>query len=123
MGYDIHITRKQNWFDDEGDPIPLDEWLAHIRSDPEMRHDKFAETFTPDGTPIRTHSPGFGVWVGYSRHVEGKNMVWFRWFEGMIVVKNPDPEILCKMHRIASLLGARVQGDEGEFYGPDGEMM
>lgn len=25
MGYDIHITRKQNWFDDEGPEISLAE--------------------------------------------------------------------------------------------------
>jgi hypothetical protein len=36
-------------------------------------------------------------------------------------VKNPDLEILRKMHSIARHLSAKVQGDEGETYDHDGK--
>jgi len=42
---------------------------------------------------------------------------------GCISVKNPDEEILRKMHQIASQLDARVLGDEGEEYDAHGEVL
>jgi hypothetical protein len=38
------------------------------------------------------------------------------WRDGQVVVKNPDEILLGKMCEIAAALGARVLGDEGEFY-------
>jgi len=38
------------------------------------------------------------------------------WFQDDIYTKNPDEPILAKMLQIASALGARVQGDDGEIY-------
>ncbi len=49
MGYDVHITRKDEWFSEEGAEISLDEWKQYIDSDPEMRLDNYAETDTPEG--------------------------------------------------------------------------
>jgi hypothetical protein len=63
VGYDVHITRKENWFDENGPAISLDEWAA----------------------------------------------------------VDPDPKILRKMFVIAQNLAAKVQGDEGEIYGSDGD--
>ncbi len=40
---------------------------------------------------------------------------------GNIVAKNPEKPVRAKMYQMAQRLGAKVQGDEGEFYGPDGE--
>ena len=61
---------------------------------------------------------GTAVWRGYSRP-EADVCLDHRC--GSIAVSNPDVEILRKMHAIAASLGARVIGDEGEEYGPDGE--
>lgn len=36
--------------------------------------------------------------------------------ESRIFTKNPDRPILAKLTEVAGLLGARVQGDNGEFY-------
>ena len=41
---------------------------------------------------------------------------WLDWDHGDIYTKNPDEPILAKMLLIASALGAKVQGDDGEFY-------
>jgi len=44
MGDEFHITRTDDWADSEKQPISLDEWLAYIRSDPEMRLDGYDES-------------------------------------------------------------------------------
>lgn len=120
MGYDIHITRKQDWFEDDPQ-ISSEEWRAYIASDADMRLDGYAEASTPDGT-LRYENNGLAVWTGYSRHCLGGNMAWFDFRNGDIVVRNPDPEILKKMWHVAQALKAKVQGDEGETYGGDGEV-
>lgn len=122
MGYDVHITRKPFWADDEGLAITLEDWLSFVQSDPEMRADGYAEANTPEGS-LRIEEPGIAVWTAYSRHDEQGNMAWFSHFEDHVSVKNPDPEILRKMHQIAQNLDAKVQGDEGEEYDADGKVI
>ena len=115
MGYDLHITRADNWFDSETAPISLDEWAAYVAADPEMRMDGFAEAKV-DGYILRTENDGLAVWVAYSGHGKDGNMAWFDYCDGRIVVKNPDDEIIDKMKRIAAYFHAAVLGDEGEAY-------
>ena len=121
MGYDLHITRKENWFG-AGPSISLQDWLAYMADDPELRHDGFAEITAGNGMVVRIESEGLCVWTAYSGSERGNDVCWLAWSDdGNIDTKNPDPEIRRKMWSIARRLGARVQGDEGEFYGPDGE--
>jgi|SRR6516162_525029 hypothetical protein len=117
MGYDVHITRAEEWSESETQPITFEEWRAYIASDPEMRLDGHAETRTPDGAVIRMEGEGLAVWVVWPDTSDG-NLAWMDHRDGRIVVKNPDAAILAKMCAIAEKLGARVQGDEGELY-PD----
>lgn len=116
MGYDVHITRKEEWSDDDGPVITLDEWLAVIDADPDLRHDGFAETTTPDGSTLRVEYPGLAVWTAHPVHREPGNLAWISFSEDELVVKNPDPPLLAKLVEIAARLGANVQGDEGERY-------
>ena len=97
-------------------PIVLDEWLRYVAGDPEMRLDNFAEAEVGGGEVLRYDNNGLAVWTAYSGHGLKGNMAWFDYRRGRIVVKNPDDEILGKMRRIASVLGAKVMGDEGELY-------
>ena len=120
MGYEVHITRKTAWFEDDGPIISLQEWLEYVSSDSEMRADGYAEAQTPDGI-LRLEDAGIAVWTAYPAHGVGGNMAWFCHFGDRVTVKNPDALILKKMHQIASSLSATVQGDEGEVYGPSGE--
>jgi hypothetical protein len=41
------------------------------------------------------------------------------WRDRRIVSKNPSNFMIAKMCQLARVLGARVQGDDGEFYGDD----
>ncbi|WP_146067858.1 hypothetical protein [Streptomyces sp. Ru72] len=36
MGYDVHITRRTPWWEDEGEQITTQEWAAVVAADPEL---------------------------------------------------------------------------------------
>ena len=122
MGYDVHITRKPHWWDENGPEIRLDEWIAVVRADRDMRLDGYAETRVGGGGVLRIENEGLSVWTAYSRHGEN-GMAWFSFHHGNVVVKNPDCEILQKMWSLAQGLLAKVQGDEGELYDASGNQM
>jgi hypothetical protein len=65
MGYDVHITRRQNWFDHGPPAISLEDWLATVKNDPEMRWVGFAEA-SVEGSTLRVESPGLATWTQYS---------------------------------------------------------
>jgi hypothetical protein len=116
MGYDVHITRKDDWWDPEGPEISLAEWLAVVDADPEMRLDGYAEARLDNGRVLRTEQEGLSVWTAWSQHGQSGGMAWFLHSNGCVIVTNPDEEMLRKMWSIAQALSARVQGDEGEIY-------
>jgi hypothetical protein len=99
MGYDLHITRGAHWAENEGHEITCEEWLALVAHDPELTLD-----------PV--NGDQYALWSGPSQYPEP----WLKWWRGNISTKNPDKTLIVKMINIASKLGARVQGDDGEFY-------
>lgn len=72
MGYEVHITRKAMWVEDEGPIISLKEWMEYVSSDPEMRADGYAEALTPDGV-IRIEDPSI---AGLRFPVTGSTEIW-----------------------------------------------
>jgi predicted extracellular nuclease len=117
MGYNLYITRKENWIDeDDSNSISVTEWTEYVKSDSEMRLDNFAEATTKNGEYVRVETEGVSVWTKYSKDGLDGNHAWFSPTNGNIVVKNPDIEIRNKMIDIAGQLKAKVQGDDGEFY-------
>lgn len=136
MDYELHIARKQIWdrFGDAyGSDISLDEWLAVVKADPELRLDGFHEQPTPEGEASRPTDMSIAVWTRRPRHGRtgdmtgddvangtasnmADDMARFRFVGGNVVVKNPCRDVRRKMWRIAQALAAKVQGDGGEFY-------
>lgn len=116
MGYDVHIARAAHWVDAETTPITLPEWLQYVEGDSEMRLEGVAVGRVKGKRAVAYQSTGLAVWVAYSKHDEKGNMAWFDWYNGTVVVKNPDAEIREKMKQIATALGAVVVGDDGEHY-------
>lgn len=105
MGYNIHITRKKHWSDQDGPEISLQEWTDYVKSDPEMRLEGFAQFNNPrTGETIRLEGPGLAVWTAHS----GKPGI--RWFD-------------CRHGHIAHALSAKVQGDDGEIYDQTGNII
>ena len=105
MGYDLHITRASDWTDAEAIPITSAEWLAFVEADPELRLAGY-------------NGSHFALWTGQSTYPEP----WFDWEGGRVHTKNPDPPLIQKAIQIAEQLGARVLGDDGERYLPDGKV-
>jgi hypothetical protein len=104
MGYDLHITRKDFWADEEGERISPEEWQAYVNGDPEISDD-----------PENPHEDNFL----YRRDGEP----WPLWFDrpqGNVYTKNPPLDVIQKMARIAQVLGAQVRGDDDERYDLDG---
>jgi hypothetical protein len=98
VGYDLHITRREDWID-EGDDITAAEWLAYVERDPELQ-------LLPE------QGPYFAMWRGECEYEEP----WFDWKNGQIYTKNPDKAIVNKMLAMAREFAAKVEGDDGETY-------
>ncbi len=102
MGYDIHITRANDWTDSESTPITREEWLEQVAADssigpdPENGEDDF-------------------LWLAHP--IEPWSLWWYR---GEVYTKDPDIHTIKKMAGIARLLHARVQGDDREIYDETG---
>src|SRR5215216_3734472 len=98
MGYDLHITRRENWCD-EGEDISKEEFIAYVRSDSEFSYPAIGGDDYADWTSPKS---------GYTS--------WLSWSEGQVSTKNPEAEFVDKMVAIAAKLQAKVQGDDGEIY-------
>lgn len=94
MGYDLRITRALDWSANRGCEIPAHEWLATVAADPDLH-------LSPQLGPFAVHFGG--------EH-------WLDWSEGNIYSTDPEREAVAKMLAIATVLGAVVQGDNGEIY-------
>jgi hypothetical protein len=98
MGYDLHITRRAAWADDDGPAITLKEWKAYVKSDDDVQ-------------PDADNGPTDFLWTG---HPKGPKPLW--WDRGEVYTKNPDKITISKLVAIAKQLKARVVGDDGEEY-------
>lgn len=98
MGYDVHVTRKDYWADDDGPEISLEEWKDYVANDPEIELDTGKPS--PEIYVLTIGSDQWQLW----------------WSSGVINTKNPDEIVVEKLVVIARALGAMVQGDDGEVY-------
>lgn len=115
MGYDLHITRSGESDKDGGGPqIGADEWRALVETDAELHLRDGITATLPGGQALTIPSLDLAAWTGHPQHAE----VPFLFHGGRVTVRNPDAVVLAKMIGLAGALGARVQGDEGEFYPP-----
>ena len=99
MGYEIHITRAENWASNEDCPITSSEWLDLIERDKSLRLADY-------------NGPHFAIWDDHPDDFEA----WLDLNDGNITTKHPDDPLLHKMLEIAEFLGANVQGDDSELY-------
>ena len=104
MSWYVHITRAQRWGEGEKHPIPLEEWLAYVEWDRELRPVTAAEVeqnkpFVKADDAALVERRGDG-----SEHV----VAWFGYHNGVIDVRNPHAETLQKMAQVAEKLKANV---------------
>ncbi|MEH0826080.1 MULTISPECIES: hypothetical protein [unclassified Micromonospora] len=105
MGYELHISRAEEYYDSEEHPIALDEWLSYAGSNP---------TLSEDGW-LGSDPPVFGYTC-----TDG-SVVSLAWFEGAIDIKGHfNGDAYQEFGTIAEDLQANLQGDHGERYTADG---
>lgn len=101
MGYDLHITRKECWAEEEDKRcITSQEWQTYVENDPDV-------ISNPENPQEDNYL--------YIR-AAGDWPLWFNPRLGNIYTKNPEQDVIEKMLKIAQALNARVQGDDQEFY-------
>ena len=115
MGYNLHITRKENWCDEEDSSvdISLEEWLTYIhnpKSELELSDTYWVKM--PGSETESQVAPGFCEWISHPLD----ERPWFRYSHGDIDTKNPDKPTIEKMLLMAKDLNAKLQGDDGEVY-------
>jgi len=101
MSYYLFITRKGLCYMPVGPVITADEWLAYVATDSQLKLIPGRKTHevTVDIPSLRP------INLSWSSH------------SGAVYTDRPDVAMLAKMLQIASALGAKVQGEQGEVYG------
>lgn len=113
MGYELHITRAEDWGESEQHPITWTEWRDLVEEDPELG---FSET-DRIGFENQPGEQALVDWLG-----ENKQESCLHWFDGRIESKHPSDALIVKMVEIAERLGGNVQGDDGERYPLEGQL-
>ena len=111
MGYDIHITRAENWAYDQN-PITLDDVRKIMpKLSGRFRIDETGVITTED----RTFSGDFGPYLEYTDEEGRKTYIVFGERQ-CPTFKFGDFKQLLALCELAEALDARLQGDEDEFY-------
>jgi hypothetical protein len=110
MSYGVRIKRLKVQGPNR---IMLEEWLAYVRLDREMRHIGEAVNSEPEGrdNPLRSAS-GLTEWI--DPQTGHKTLFDHQKISGTVSVGNPSREALIKTFKVAEALQGVVQGDEGE---------
>jgi hypothetical protein len=106
VGYDLHITCADEWSDSSAAPISPTEWATAAG---ELAGLRVAGSVTTSGSDVPV----------YVLDEDGPSLIYQ---SGRIVVSGVrDEDDVKRVVDIASALGARVVGDDGEEYGADGQ--
>lgn len=122
MGYDVHITRKDDWSDADGPAITRAEWFHTVARDPSLQLVRDVIVENGQGEQISLHEDTLTVWRDWPGRAEGRAEALFWHSGGNVFAKNPDRATRAKMHAIAGTLKAKVQGDDGETYDAEGQV-
>ncbi|WP_238015036.1 hypothetical protein KZZ52_33900 [Dactylosporangium sp. AC04546] len=108
MGYDLHITRAEDWLDAEARPIGRDEWNSYAGRHPDMVAEGWVEWADVGREPIYDWPSG---------NEERSSL---SWRNGEVVVTGVYTDHLPGLVTIAADLGANLIGDDGERYSTEG---
>jgi hypothetical protein len=99
MSYQVYVTRGEFWAENHGFEIPASEWLQIVEADDELRRNE-------------QNGPYLADFIG----PEGNNDQWIDWAEGNLFTGYPGRPLQKTLRRLATGLGAVVQGEDGEIY-------
>ena len=120
MGYDLHITRRQDWADPDGPEITLEEWLDYLTIDPSLERDIEFESSLDPAVATGAKESTMVLWNEWPSRGSGEEVrLWLS--HGNVMATDADVDLRRKMFVMADVLGARLQGDNGEIYNSIGE--
>ena len=99
MGWELHITKRDFWADEDGESISREDWIEYVNSDESIVRDS---NNTEDDFLFRSGNEECPIW--WNPDI------------GEIYTKNPSEATIQKFREIAAKLGATVQDDDGEIY-------
>ena len=103
MGYDVSITRKKDYFDqEETHQITLKEFDKLVAEDSEMKIEII------EGEECL-------VWTNFTEFKQFGNFP-FKIRNGEITIKNSQVQLVEQMIYMSKYINARVEGEEGETY-------
>ena len=103
---EVHISRRVNWWELDGGQISAAEFKAAVAADAELVMVAVPDVWRWEPRWIAELATGAGS-------EPRENLVWRA---GRIVARHPSAALIAKMCELAKALGARVQGDDGEYY-------
>lgn len=111
MGYNFHIHRKEDWFDDENPELTISykEWTNLVEADDEL-------VITGSG---RQANIDFEI-TSYGWPAPDGGVAAFYWDTDKIIVRTQSDDGIKKAYELAKKLAAKLQGDEMELYRADG---
>lgn len=121
MGYDLHITRKDDWSDTDGREITLEEWILYTSGDTSLKIDRDHSAEQDPAVASGAKEPGHAIWVKWPARKEGQREAWVWHAQGNLIAADPDASFRRKLFLIADSLDAKLQGDGGEIYNSNGE--
>ncbi|HEX7168334.1 MAG TPA: hypothetical protein VF230_15245 [Acidimicrobiales bacterium] len=99
MGYDLHLTRAEEWFDSELVPIPEPEWNAIARS----------------ALQVSTHYAAGEASPVY-QFEDSADSPTMQWGHGQVTVWGAGETDIAALVALAERLDARLMGDDSETY-------
>jgi hypothetical protein len=109
MDSTTYITRKTDLFDHSPDKeITLQEWMAMVANDPEMRLDNYTTVKLWNGEDYRYPSPGTAVFLSREPGQSTIREIVFDFVAGSIIIKNADQKAMDKIRLLAFKLNARI---------------
>ena len=105
-GREVHISRRVNWWELDGGQISAGEFKAAVAEDADLAMVTVPDVWRWEPRWIAEITTGAGP-------EPRENLVWRA---GRIVARHPSAALIAKMCELAKTLGARVQGDDGEYY-------
>lgn len=121
MGYDLYITRNEDWSDTDGQDITLDDWTGYLAVDQTLVLDPDHAARADPRVASGAKEPSHVRWIEWPDREPGIREAWV-WLErGNLVATDADIRFRQKLFLIADALDARLMGENGDVYNSSGE--